>query len=53
MLSLFGFSGTTLLALNLRLHQLRLPLTALALAFLLVSLAIGVRNVRQTCLVRQ
>ena len=48
-LSLLGFSGTTLLAFNLRLHQLRLPLTALAIAFLLVSLWIGIRNVTSSC----
>ncbi|MEO6796848.1 MAG: hypothetical protein ABI401_14800 [Candidatus Dormibacter sp.] len=48
-LSLLGFSGTTLLAFNLRLHQLRLPLTAVALAFLLVSLWIGLRNVTRSC----
>ena len=52
MLGLFGFSGTALLALNLRLHQLRLPLTALALAFLVVSFTVGVRNVRLSCRVR-
>ncbi len=49
MLSLLGFSGSTLLAFNLRLHQLRLPLTALAIAFLLVSLWIGLRNVTRSC----
>jgi hypothetical protein len=48
-LSLLGFSGSTLLAFNLRLHQLRLPLTALAIAFLLVSLWIGIRNVASSC----
>jgi len=48
-LSLIGFSGTSLLALNLRLHQLRLPLTLLAIAFLLVSLWIGLRNVTLSC----
>jgi hypothetical protein len=48
-LSLVGFSGSSLLALNLRLHQLRLPLTALALAFLLVSLWIGLKNVTRSC----
>lgn len=48
-LSLLGFSGSTLLAFNLRLHQLRLPLTALAIAFLLVSLGIGLRNVTRSC----
>ncbi len=49
LLSLLGFSGSTLLAFNLRLHQLRLPLTALAIAFLLVSLWIGLRNVTRSC----
>jgi hypothetical protein len=48
-LSLLGFSGSTLLAFNLRLHQLRVPLTALAIAFLLVSLWIGLRNVTRSC----
>jgi len=48
-LSLLGFSGSTLLAFNLRLHQLRVPLTALAVAFLLVSLWIGLRNVTRSC----
>jgi hypothetical protein len=48
-LSLLGFSGSTLLALNVRLHQLRLSLTALAIAFLLVSLWIGLRNVTRSC----
>ena len=48
-LSLLGFSGSTLLAFNVRVHQLRLPLMALALAFLLVSLWIGLRNVTRSC----
>lgn len=48
-LSLLGFSGSTLLAFNVRLHQLRLPLVALAIAFLLVSLWIGLRNVTRSC----
>ena len=48
-LSLLGFSGSSLLALNLRLHQLRLPLTLLAIAFLLLSLWIGLRNVAFSC----
>ncbi len=48
-LSLLGFSGSALLAFNLRLHQLRVPLTALAIAFLLVSLWIGLRNVTRSC----
>jgi len=48
-LSLLGFSGSALLAFNVRLHQLRLPLTALAIAFLLVSLWIGLRNVTRSC----
>jgi hypothetical protein len=48
-LSLLGFSRSTLLALNVRLHQLRLALTALAIAFLLVSLWIGLRNVTRSC----
>ncbi len=52
LLSLLGFSGSTLLAFNLRLHQLRLPLTALAIAFLLVSLWIGLRNVTRSCRIR-
>jgi len=49
MLSLLGFSGSALLAFNLRLHQLRLLLMALAIAFLLVSLWIGLRNVTRSC----
>jgi hypothetical protein len=48
-LSLLGFSGSTLLLFNVRLHQLRLPLTGLAVAFLLVSLWIGLRNVTRSC----
>lgn len=48
-LSLLGFSGSTLLAFNVRLHQLRVSLTALAIAFLLVSLWIGLRNVTRSC----
>jgi len=48
-LSLLGFSGSTLLAFNVRVHQLRLPLMALAIAFLLVSLWIGLRNVTRSC----
>jgi len=48
-LSLFGFSGSSLLALNLRLHQLRLPLSLLAIDFLLLSLWIGLRNVAFIC----
>ncbi len=48
-LSLLGFSGSALLAINVRVHQLRLPLTALAIAFLLVSLWIGLRNVTRSC----
>ncbi len=49
LLSLVGFSGTTLLSLNLRLHQWRLPLTLAALAFLLLSLWMGQRNVARSC----
>ena len=48
-LSLLGVSGSSLLAFNLRLHQLRLPLTLLAIAFLLLSLWIGLRNVAFSC----
>ncbi len=48
-LSLVGFSGASLLSLNLRLHQLRLPLTLAAIAFLAVSLAIGLANVSRSC----
>jgi uncharacterized integral membrane protein len=46
---LLGFSGTSLLALNLRLHQFRLPLTLVALAFLVLSLVIGMANVTRSC----
>lgn len=53
LLGLLGFSGSTLLAFNVRLHQLRLPLTAIAIAFLLVSLWIGLRNVTRSCRVRR
>ena len=49
LLSLLGFSGSTLLAFNVRLHQLRLPLSALAIAFLMLSLWIGLRNVTRSC----
>lgn len=49
LLSLLGFSGTTLLSLNLRLHQWRLPLTLAALAFLLLSLWMAQRNVARSC----
>lgn len=49
LLSLLGFSGTSLLALNLRLHQFRLPLTLVALAFLALSFAMGVANVTRSC----
>jgi hypothetical protein len=48
-LSLLGFSGSSLLALNLRLHQLRLPLTLLAIAFLVLSVWIGLRDVAFSC----
>ena len=48
-LSLLGFSGSTRLAFNVRVHQLRLPLMAVAIAFLLVSLWIGLRNVTRSC----
>ncbi len=48
-LGLFGFSGTSLLALNLRLHQFRLPLTLVALAFLVLSLLMGLANVTRSC----
>ena len=49
LLSLLGFSGASLLSLNLRLHQFRLPLTLTALAFLAVSFAMGVANVNRAC----
>lgn len=49
LLGLLGFSGTSLLALNLRLHQFRLPLTVLALAFLALSFSMGVANVTRSC----
>lgn len=49
LLSLAGFSGASLLSLNLRLHQLRLPLVALAVVFLAVSLWAGGRNVMAAC----
>ena len=52
-LSLLGFSGSALLAFNLRLHQLRLPLLAIAIAFLMLSLGIGLRNVTRSCRVRR
>lgn len=51
-LSLLGFTGTSLLAFNLRLHQLRTPLTILALAFLLLSLGMGLKSVTRACRVR-
>lgn len=49
LLSLLGFSGTSLLALNLRLHQFRVPLTLAALGFLAFSFAMGVANVTRSC----
>jgi cytochrome c biogenesis protein CcdA len=49
LLGLLGFSGSSLLALNLRLHQIRLPLTLLALAFLTSSFLMGVANVTRSC----
>ena len=49
LLSLAGFSGASLLSLNLRLHQLRLPLVALAVVFLAISLWAGGRNVMAAC----
>ncbi len=49
LLGLLGFSGTSLLALNLHLHQFRLPLTVLALAFLALSFSMGVANVTRSC----
>lgn len=49
LLSLLGFSGTTLLALNLRVHQVRLPLTAVALLFLGLSLWMAINNVSRSC----
>jgi hypothetical protein len=52
LLSLVGMWGTSLLALNLRLHQLRLPLLALSVGLLLVSLATGLRGVSQSCALR-
>jgi hypothetical protein len=52
LLSLVGVSGTSLLALNLRLHQLRLPLLALSVGLLLVSLAAGLRGVSRSCVLR-
>jgi len=53
LLGLLGFSGTSLLALNLRLHQFRLPLTLLALAFLVLSFSMGVANVTRSCDLRR
>jgi len=49
LLGLLGFSGSSLLALNLRLHQFRLPLTLVALAFLTSSFVMGVANVARSC----
>ena len=48
-LSIIGVSGTTILSLNLRLHQYRLPLLALAVALLIVSLGTGARGVVRAC----
>ncbi len=53
LLGLRGFSGTSLLALNLRLHQFRLPLTVLALAFLGLSFSMGLANVTRSCDLRR
>ena len=49
LLGVAGFSGSSLLSLNIRLHQLRLPLVALAVFFLAVSLWAGTRNVTRAC----
>ncbi len=49
MLSLLGFSGASLLSLNLRLHQFRLPLSLIAIAFLGASLAMALANVTRSC----
>jgi len=48
-LSRLGFSASSLLALNLRLHKPRLPLTLLVIAFLLLSLWIVLRDVAFSC----
>ena len=49
LLGVAGFSGSSLLSLNIRLHQLRLPLVALAVFFLAISLWAGTRNVTRAC----
>lgn len=48
-LSLVGFSGANLLALNLRLHQLRVLLTVVAIGFLLASLGMALQQVTRSC----
>jgi len=48
-LSLVGFSGASLLVLNLRLYQLRVPLTVIAIVFLLASLGMGLQQVTRSC----
>ncbi len=48
-LSLVGVSGTNLLSLNLRLHQLRFLLFGSALALMTFSLWVGLRNVARAC----
>lgn len=49
LLSIIGFSGASLLSINIRLHQFRLPLVGLAVGFLAVSLWAGGRNVVAAC----
>jgi len=48
-LGLVGFSGTSLLAVNLRLHEFRLALTAIAIAFLGFSFLMATRTVARAC----
>ena len=52
LLSLVGFGGADLLTLNIRLHQLRGPLTLVAIVFLLASLAMALQQVAASCKTR-
>ncbi|MGH7750447.1 MAG: hypothetical protein ACREQ5_37590, partial [Candidatus Dormibacteria bacterium] len=47
--ALLGASGTSLLALNLRLHAWFVPMTLVALTVLLLSAALAVRDLASGC----
>jgi hypothetical protein len=48
-LSFAGFSGTSLLTMNVTLYRYFLPLAALSVAFLLLSLLLAARDVARVC----